>query len=363
MSEYEALARNVIRRTLHVQPKENVIVESWNHGLPIATEIVYQVRAAGARPMFLFEDEDTYWRSVTTLPESKLGQVGSHEWKAIGEADAYVFLPGPADITKIREAGKKYSAATAYNDEWYRRAKRNRLRGARIGLGYVTEPRARAYGFDLPEWRTMMLQASSVDGREIVRKGRKVARALAKRGRVEITHPNGTRFACDLVGHPAGLEDGVVTKADLDVGENMANLPAGEAFVVPDEKSGEGTIAFDRPIPWLGRWVRDVRIAFDGGRLTKFSASENEDFIRADWEEAKGPKDLLGYLDVGLNPKARSGFLQDAIVAGNVYVAVGSNDEVPGGKNKTDFFLGASLTGATVTIDERPVIRNGKLAA
>ncbi|HWM50573.1 MAG TPA: hypothetical protein VNO76_04405, partial [Thermoplasmata archaeon] len=174
MSEYEALAKNVIRRTLHIQPKENVIVETWNHGLPIASEIVYQVRAAGARPMLLFEDEDTYWKSIKTLPESKLGQVGSHEWKAMTEADGYVFIPGPADITKIREAGKKYSAATAYNDEWYRRAKRNRLRGARLGLGYVTEPQARAYGFDLQAWRAMVLEASSVDGQQIVRVGRKV---------------------------------------------------------------------------------------------------------------------------------------------------------------------------------------------
>ena len=363
VSEYEALAKNVIRRTLHIQPKENVIVETWNHGLPIATEVVYQIRAAGARPMLLFEDEDTYWKSVTTLPESKLGQVGSHEWKAMSEADGYVFIPGPADITKIREAGKKYSAATAYNDEWYRRAKRNRLRGARLGLGYVTEGRARSYGFDVPEWRAMVLEASSVDGQQIVRIGRKVTRELAKKGRLEITHPNGTRFSCDLVGRPAGIEDGIVTKEDLDAGENMANIPAGEAFVVPDEKSGDGTIVFDRPIAWLGRWIRDVRVAFDGGRMVKFSASENEDLIRSEWEEAKGPKDLLGYLDIGLNPKARSGFLQDAIVAGNVYVAVGANDEVPGGKNKTDFYLGASLTGATITIDGRPIIRKGALAA
>lgn len=363
MSEYEALAKNVIRRTLHILPKENVIVETWNHGLPIATEIVYQVRAAGARPLLLFEDEDTYWKSIKTLPESKLGQVGSHEWKAIGEADGYVFIPGPADITKIREAGKKYSAATAYNDEWYRRAKRNRLRGARLGIGYVTEARARSYGFNLPEWQAMVLEASSVDGQQIVRVGRKIMRALAKKGRLEITHSNGTRFSCDLVGRPAGIEDGIVTKEDLDTGENMANIPAGEAFVVPDEKSGDGTIVFDRPIAWLGRWIRDVRVAFDGGRMVKFSASENEDLIRSDWEEAKGPKDLLGYLDIGLNPKARSGFLQDAIVAGSVYVAVGSNDEVPGGKNKTDFYLGASLTGATVTINGRPIIRKGKFAA
>src|SRR6266496_6181402 len=129
MSEYEALAKNVIRRTLQIKPKENVIVETWNHGLPIAAEIVYQARAAGARPMLLFADEDTYWRSVKTLPESKLGQVGSHEWKAMGEADAYVFIPGPADITKVREVGsEKWSAFTGYNSDWYKRAKKNRLR-------------------------------------------------------------------------------------------------------------------------------------------------------------------------------------------------------------------------------------------
>src|SRR5256886_12242262 len=208
----------------------------------------------------------------------------------------------------------------------------------------------------------MVLEASSVDGQQIVRVGRKVTRALAKKGRLEITHPNGTRFSCDLVGKPAGIEDGIVTKEDLDVGENMANIPAGEAFVVPDEKSGDGTIVFDRPIAWLGRWIRDVRVAFDGGRMVKFSASENDDLIRSAWEEAKRPEDLLGYLDIGLNPKARSGFLQDAIVAGNVYVAVGANDEVPRSEERTDFYLGGGLPGGTVTIDGRPGIREGGLA-
>src|SRR5947208_13140144 len=175
--------------------------------------------------MLLLEDEDTYWRSVKTLPESKLGQVGSHEWKAIAEADGYVFIPGPADITKIREAGKKYSAATAYNEERYRRSKRNRLRGARLGLGYVTEPRARSYGFDLPAWREMVLAASSVDGQQIVRTGRKVTMALAKKGRVEISHPNGTQFSCDLVDNPAGIEESNVNKADIGQWRNMAIPP------------------------------------------------------------------------------------------------------------------------------------------
>src|SRR5216117_4258487 len=106
MSEYEALVKNVIRRTLHIQPKENVIVETWNHGLPIATEVVYQVRAAGARPLLLFEDEDTYWKSVTTLPESKLGQVGSHEWRAMSEADGTSSFPAPRTSRKSERRGR-----------------------------------------------------------------------------------------------------------------------------------------------------------------------------------------------------------------------------------------------------------------
>jgi leucyl aminopeptidase (aminopeptidase T) len=83
MSEYEALAKSVIKQSLRVKPKENVIVECWTHGLPIAAEFVYQLRAAGAHPMLLVEDEDALWRSAATLPSSKLGKVGSHEWKAM----------------------------------------------------------------------------------------------------------------------------------------------------------------------------------------------------------------------------------------------------------------------------------------
>jgi aminopeptidase len=361
MTEYESLAKTVIKKTLRVKPKENVIVETWTHGLPIASEFVYQIRAAGARSLLLLEDEDTHWRSVQTLPSAKLGQVGNHEWKAMDESDCYVFIPGPADIAKVREFREKHTAAIGYNDDWYRRARKNRLRGARIALGYATPERAAAYGFNLDAWRGMLIEAGSVDPAEIARRGRKVAKLLSKEGRLEISSPNGTRFSCDLVGREAGFDDAIVSEEDLDEGENMTNVPAGEAYVVPDPKSGEGTIVFDRPLPYLGRSITGIRFAFDGGRLAKWSAEENADLIRRDWDRSKGDRDLLGFVDIGVNPKGRAGFLQDVIAAGNVYVAVGDNEEV-GGKNKTDFSLGSSLTGATVTLDGKPIVTGGALA-
>ena len=360
MSEYETLAKNVLKQTLHVKAGENVIVETWNHGLPAATEFVYQARALGARPLLVFEDEDTFWRTAATLPKGKKGKVGDHEWAAMKAADAYVFLTGPADIAKIREVGPEtWTAMTAYNSEWYKRARQYKLRGARIGLGYVSEPRARSYGFDLDAWRRMVLDASSVDPREIRRLGGKAHRLLSRKGRVEITAPNGTNFSCALLGRRAFLEDGVLTPDHVKRGENMAGIPAGELYVAPDEKSGEGTIAFDRPTAFLGRWVRGLTFAFDGGRA-KWSAADGDDLVRRDWDRAKGDRDRLGGLQIGLNPRAQTGFLQDYLVAGNVYVTIGDNEEY-GGKNKTDFEIGGTLTGATVRIDGKAVVEDGRI--
>ncbi len=363
MSEYEALAKTVIKRTLRIKPKENVIVETWSHGLPIATEFVYQLRAVGARPMLMIEDEDTFWRSATTLPKNKLGQVGDHEWGAMARTDAYVFITGPGDIRKIREIGiDKYNAAIGYNEEWYRRAKRYRIRGARIGLGYVSPGRAAAYGFDLDAWRRMVLEASSVDPQTMARAGRKVQTAFSRKAHVELSAPNGTHFECELLGRKASLDVGVLTEDHLDRGENMVNIPAGEAYVCPDERSGDGTIRFDRPVPYIGRWVKGVTFAFDDGRLGKWSAEEGEEFLRPSWEKAKGDKDRIAYLQVGLNPNARAGFLQDAIVAGNVYVGIGDNSESDG-KNKTSFFLGSSITDATLTVDGKTIVADGRIVA
>ncbi len=251
-----------------------------------------------------------------------------------------------------------YRAATAYNREWYRRAKKAGLRGARIGLGYTTPERAATYGFDYDAWRSMMLAASAVDPRTMQQAGRKLQRLLSGKGRVEVRAPNGTRLAFDLRGREAHVEAGVWAE---DVGEPLLNIPAGEAYVAPDERSAEGTIRFDRPLPYLGDWVRDVSIAFDGGRA-KWSAGQGDARLRDSWAKAKGDKDRIALISIGLNPEVRTGFLNEYVAAGNVYVAIGENDDM-GGRNKTDFYLGCTLTGATVTIDGKAVVKGGKLVA
>jgi leucyl aminopeptidase (aminopeptidase T) len=359
MSRYEALANNVISSTLGIQPGDDVIVETWDHGLPIADAFIYRLRELGARPILFFEHEGTFWKSVESLPEDKLGKVGEHEWAAIEKAKGYIFITGPADLQKIWKNRSKFAAATSYNEEWYERAKRYRLKAARIGLGYLSPSRARAYKLSLSAWQRMLLAASTVDFAKLRDRVMQFT-PLLRKGQVKITAPNGTNLSFRLADRDPYVEDGIVDEDDLNHGRNVANIPGGNILVCPDESYAEGTVVFDRPTPYLGKWVGGVQFNFKNGELTEYKARLNADHLKASFEKATGEKNRVAAIGVGLNPMARTGFLQDGIVAGAVTVSIGGNDDI-GGASKTDFYFPGILTKATLSVDDHTIVKSGRL--
>ena len=360
MAKYDGLVRNVLSKTLTVESGDGVIIETWDHGLPVATNFIYRLRELGARPMLLFEHEKTFWQSVESLPEDKLGKVGEQEWAAMEKAKGYIFIPGPAEFSKVWKNPSKFRASTSYNEEWYERAKRYRLKAARIGLGYASPNRARSYKLPLAAWQRMLVAASTVDFAALRDQITTLTPSM-RNGEVKITSSNGTNLTLRLAGREAYSEDCMIDANDLDHGRNVANIPGGNILVCPDETFAMGTVVFDRPTPYMGRWCGGIRLDFKDGVLVDYSVRQNADHFKTSYEKASGEKNKIAAIGVGLNPKARVGFLQDGITAGVVTVAIGGNDDI-GGANKTDFYFPGVLTRATLTIDGNTIVQNGKLA-
>jgi aminopeptidase len=359
MPQYDQLVKNVLSTTLGIQPGDDVIVEAWDHGLPLASEFIFQLRELGARPMFLFEHEETFWKSAENLSEDRLGKIGEHEWAAIDKAKSYVFIPGPADGLRIWKNRPKFGASTSYNEEWYARAKRNRLKAARIALGYATAQRARVYNFSLPAWQRSLLAASTIDFSFLKDRVEKLA-PLLRSGELKIKAPKGTGLTVRLADRDVHAEDCIVDGGDLDRGENVANIPGGSLLIAPDETSSEGTVVFDRRTSYMGKLVGGVSFAFKNGALTNYTAKASADTFKSTYEKATGDKNRIAAITIGLNPKIRTGFLQDHYAEGVVTVAIGGNNDV-GGANKSDFYFSGTLTKATVTKDGDTIIQNGKL--
>jgi hypothetical protein len=86
----------------------------------------------------------------------------------------------------------------------------------------------------------------------------------------------------------------------------------------------------------------------------------NSGILKAAYEKATGEKDRIAVIGVGVNPKAKIGFLQDGLASGVITVGIGGNDDI-GGANKTDFYFAGALTKATLTVDGNVIVEKGKL--
>ncbi len=109
--------------------------------------------------------------------------------------------------------------------------------------------------------------------------------------------------------------------------------------------------------------IRNLRWKFEAGQLVDYDADKNVKAFADYYEASKGDKDRIGWISVGLNPRATylGGFL-DSIVSGAVSIGVGANDEL-GGTNKGLFGWGATLPHATLEADDMTIVTDGTLSA
>ena len=357
----QAVARNVLKKSLKVKSGENVAIETWSETLPWANAFVLEARRIGAHPVLLYEDEETYWDSVRRFKPSAVGTVGNHEWKLLDESDAYVFFFGPSDWTRYDGLARGgFDKLIAYNREWYRRAARQKLRGVRMYLGRTSPATADRFGVDLDTWRHELDAASLVDPIEFTRAASRIERRLHQGKELNITHPNGTELNLRLRGYQVQIDDGAVDEYDIRHGNNLAYIPGGVVGVALDERFAEGRIIANRtgypqtgPLDG-GHWT------FERGKLSEFEFGKGAAQFEKDFSKAPKGKDSPAFFSIGLNPKLSMSPQMEDQVLGNITVGIGGN-AFRGGKNSCPFVSWVALQGATATLDGQPLVSAGKL--
>ena len=129
-----------------------------------------------------------------------------------------------------------------------------------------------------------------------------------------------------------------------------------------NEQSGHGRIVFDKPIRSLLKEgiINRLTLTVSECRIIDSSAGNQQQAFERWLREGKGDADRLAFFGFGLNPNLRHGFTQDDKVRGGVTIGFGDNSDKEG-KNKADRGFWASMTGATVTIGNKRVMKDGKL--
>jgi leucyl aminopeptidase (aminopeptidase T) len=163
-----------------------------------------------------------------------------------------------------------------------------------------------------------------------------------------------------LEGRAARVYDGVIDDDDIEKGAVFTSLPAGHVAVAPKERGASGMYVSDVPEPDAGVLVRDVALDFKNGKLTSFGCGKNCEVLKGMWTRARGDKDQVGSLILGLNPKKRLGFMSNQIVLGTVTIGLGDNRDI-GGKLESNFMFNCTVAEPTVELDGKTIIKRGKL--
>jgi len=143
------------------------------------------------------------------------------------------------------------------------------------------------------------------------------------------------------------------------------NFPDGEVFTGPVEDATRGTVRFSFPAIYGGREVTDVRLVFEGGRVTEATAAKGQDFLRAMLDLDAGAR-TLGEFAFGLNYDIQQftrNILFDEKIGGTLHMALGAAYPETGGRNVSGLHWDMILelrNGAEVFGDGEVIYRNGR---
>jgi hypothetical protein len=105
--------------------------------------------------------------------------------------------------------------------------------------------------------------------------------------------------------------------------------------------------------------LRGATWEFAAGKLTKLSESPGGGFARFYADGGKG-KERPGILEIGLNPAIKDAPNCEDQRLGLTTVYLGSNENY-GGASKSPFQAGLMLEGATIEVDGKPILKDGRI--
>lgn len=359
---HEKLARIVVKDALGIDSSDVVTIITWDHTIDFANAFAVECFRQGADAIIVLWTDEYYYGLLGELSEASLGEHSKicEMFTETETATINMFGPRNPEGLKMLSPSKVNAWGEGERESHYPRNIERGIRNVSLPLALLTPERAKVYGFKFESWKKAMDNALAMDLKKIARKGREVAAVLEKAREVHLTAANGTDLTFKLNRRPVHIDDGIIDKEDLAKKSLDAQLPAGSVLTTIVENSGNGKVSFDRPLQSMGMNVTGIEWKFKDGKLTAMKAKKNLETISKQFEKASGDKDRIAWLQIGLNPKAEYGYLMDHIVEGAVQIGIGDNEYI-GGKNSSSFGTVAVIGKATLDIDGRTIIKNGRL--
>jgi aminopeptidase len=318
----QQVARLLVRRSLGVRPRWQVVVRAHVDALPLVEEVEREIARAGAWSVLqLRYDALGAWEREA--PVELLAEPPPSWQRLQEEGDAFlaVLTPprrGPDAPPPARLAQLAASHATL----------QRRMTTMEVPWTlclYPTADVAAEAEMPLAQLEELLFGACLRDWDAERARMERIAERVDAASEVRIVAP-GTDLRLSVSGRTCAVDDGHI------------NVPGGEVFVSPCEDATEGIVTFGEfPACYNGQRVEGAWLRFAGGEVVDAGAAANEAFL-VETLETDGGSRVLGELGIGCNPaltRCTRNPLLDEKMGGTIHLALGASYAQTGGRNRS----------------------------
>jgi leucyl aminopeptidase (aminopeptidase T) len=195
----------------------------------------------------------------------------------------------------------------------------------------------------------MMERLVNIDFGVLDQQGQKLIQALQDADEVLVENQAGTHIRFSVKGRTWKNDNG-----DISQKGKHGNLPAGEIFTAPVEKSFNGRIVIRLIDDKLGQGI----LEFSGGRLKGFKGEGISEIMAQIGDDETGR--IIGEFGIGTNPGARicPNMLEAEKAYGTAHFAIG--DSYGLGQNSSSHHYDALVDKISLKVGGRTIINQGK---
>jgi leucyl aminopeptidase (aminopeptidase T) len=364
--DLEELANKIVNQSANIQEGEFVLIKGSVRDLELLENIFVNVRKKGAFPLLTIGSDRLTRKIFTEVPVNYDSQVPAHDLKVfdfvttIIDVDYSEIFGLLADIPPERFINRGKA-----NEPVSELIKTRKIKGVTLGNGlYPVEALAKQYGITKKELSDIFWKGINVDYTKLEATGKSVKAIFSAGKEVHITNENGTDLKVGIENRKVLVSDGVLTNEDIQEGyaSSQVYLPAGEVYMSTVPGTAEGKVVVDR-LFYQDKEILGLTLTFKAGKLISMTAKSGIEPFKKIYDLAEAGKEELSAIDIGINPNIPQKPLIKLgawMPAGMITIGVGNNIWA-GGENKIPFVAYFFLPGSTLKIDEKVVVKEGKL--
>lgn len=303
-------ARILVEYSTNVQAGDMVYLISALDAHQLAVEVVKKCAERGAATLTVMDSSDINRGYIDAATDEALDVFPKHQMEAIKASDVLIRLASPSNTRAMagvdpkrlmrRQTTTKPISEEVLNKRWCLTLHPNQALAQEAKMS-LTEYENFVYGATLLDWE----------------KEAKLMRKL----RDKLQEHSSIRFIGKDTDLKASTKDRLWVSA-----EGTNNMPSGEVFTSPREKTVEGKIYFDIPFLYAGTEIQGVYLEFKKGKVVNHSAEKGREALEAALNADDGSR-YLGEMAIGTNrgiKKYTLNMLFDEKIGDTIHCALGN---------------------------------------